>query len=210
VPYGRIITSLLILIVPLLVGVAIARFKPQLGAQLRKILRPFIIFLLIFLIVFGILSNLYMFQLMNAPVVFAGLLLPWCGFAFGCFLSVILRQPPPNVTAIAIETGIQNTGIAIMLLKFSFPEPDSDLAALAPVIVACFTPVPILLGVGVHKLVKWSGNRKGETAMGNGTQTEPLRSNDGVAIVLSNAALTDNMESNQLLDSGPVKSIEEA
>lgn len=41
VPYGRIITSLLILIVPLLVGVAIARFKPQLGAQLRKALINF-------------------------------------------------------------------------------------------------------------------------------------------------------------------------
>lgn len=97
-----------------------------------------------------------------------------------------------------------------IFFQFSFPEPDSDLAALAPVIVACFTPVPILLGVGVHKLIKWSGNRKGETTTGNGTQTEPFRSNDGVAIVLPNAALTDKMESNQLLDSGPVKSIEEA
>lgn len=53
---------------------------------------------------------------------FRGLLLPWCGFSIGCFTAILLRQPPPNVTAIAIETGIQNTGIAIMLLKVSmFP-----------------------------------------------------------------------------------------
>jgi len=36
---------------------------------------------------------------------------------FGCMTSILLRQRPEDVTAIAIETGVQNTGIAIMLLK---------------------------------------------------------------------------------------------
>ena len=36
---------------------------------------------------------------------------------FGCFTAIITRREPPDVTAIAIETGIQNTGIAILLLK---------------------------------------------------------------------------------------------
>lgn len=44
-------------------------------------------------------------------------MLPWCGFMFGCFTAILLRQKPEDVTAIAIETGVQNTGIAIMLLK---------------------------------------------------------------------------------------------
>jgi predicted Na+-dependent transporter len=35
----------------------------------------------------------------------------------GCFSAILLRQKPEDVTAIAIETGVQNTGIAIMLLK---------------------------------------------------------------------------------------------
>uniref|UniRef100_A0A914V510 Uncharacterized protein n=1 Tax=Plectus sambesii TaxID=2011161 RepID=A0A914V510_9BILA len=64
-------------------------------------------------------------------------------------------QSPQNVTAIAVETGIQNTGIAIMLLLFSFDQPDADISAVVPVIVAIFTPAPLLLGVGVHHFSKW-------------------------------------------------------
>ncbi|VDO64357.1 unnamed protein product [Heligmosomoides polygyrus] len=55
--------------------------------------------------------------MMTVPALLGGLLLPWCGFMFGCFASIITRRTPPDVTAIAIETGIQNTGIAILVLK---------------------------------------------------------------------------------------------
>lgn len=91
-------------------------------------------------------------QLLN--VVFSGLLLPWCGFMFGCFTSILLRRSPADVTAIAVETGIQNTGIAILLLKASFSQPDSDIGAVIPVIVACFTPIPLLCGAGIHHMMK--------------------------------------------------------
>ncbi|PIO69436.1 hypothetical protein TELCIR_08738 [Teladorsagia circumcincta] len=83
----------------------------------KTIMRPFIIFVLIFVVVFGAITNLYMFRMMTVPALLGGLLLPWCGFMFGCFVSIITRRSPPDVTAIAIETGIQNTGIAILVLK---------------------------------------------------------------------------------------------
>jgi hypothetical protein len=38
VPYARIVGSLLILVVPLLIGAAIAHFKPQWGARMRKVI----------------------------------------------------------------------------------------------------------------------------------------------------------------------------
>uniref|UniRef100_W6NW97 Sodium-bile acid cotransporter n=1 Tax=Haemonchus contortus TaxID=6289 RepID=W6NW97_HAECO len=73
---------------------------------------------------------------------------------FGCFVSIITRRTPPDVTAIAIETGIQNTGIAILVLKASFTQPDADIGAVIPVIAACFTPGPLLLGAAVHLVLK--------------------------------------------------------
>uniref|UniRef100_A0A915DF08 Sodium/bile acid cotransporter n=1 Tax=Ditylenchus dipsaci TaxID=166011 RepID=A0A915DF08_9BILA len=75
-------------------------------------------------------------------------------FMFGCFSSILMRQKPEDVTAIAIETGVQNTGIAIMLLKVSFPEAEADVSSLLPIIVACFTPGPLLLGYAVHYVMK--------------------------------------------------------
>jgi len=160
IPYGKIVISLLVLIVPLMVGVAIARFKPQVSAKARKMLRPFIIFVLVFVIIFGTISNLPIFGSMTWPALLAGLLLPWCGFMFGCFTSILLRQKPEDVTAIAIETGVQNTGIAIMLLKFSFTAAEADESSLLPIIVACFTPAPLLLGFAVHCFLKHLKLRK--------------------------------------------------
>ncbi|VDO34264.1 unnamed protein product [Brugia timori] len=154
IPYIKILSSLVIMIVPLIFGVAISHFKPTLRLQARKIMRPFIIFVLIFLIGFGALANIYMIRLLTWTAVIGSLLLPWCGFAIGCLTAVILRQSPPNVTSIAIETGIQNTGIAIMLIKFSFPDPDADISALIPVICASMTPVPLLFIVAIHWLCK--------------------------------------------------------
>uniref|UniRef100_A0A0R3RU45 Ileal sodium/bile acid cotransporter n=1 Tax=Elaeophora elaphi TaxID=1147741 RepID=A0A0R3RU45_9BILA len=154
VPYIKIISSLVIMIVPLIFGLTISHFKPVLRLQARKVMRPFIIFVLVFLLGFGTVANLYMIRLLTWTTVIGSLLLPWCGFAIGCLTAVLLRQSPPNVTSIAIETGIQNTGIAIMLLKFSFPDPDADISALIPVICASMTPVPLLFIATIHWLWK--------------------------------------------------------
>jgi len=96
-----------------------------------------------------------MFRLITWSALLAGLLLPLFGFMCGCLISIVSRRSPADVTAIAIETGIQNTGIAIVLLKFSFAPEIADASALLPVIVACFTPLPLLVAVGVHSAIKW-------------------------------------------------------
>lgn len=117
VPYAKIASSLISLILPLLIGIAIKKWKPEWAAKARTVMRPFIIFVMIFVVVFGSLTNLYMFRMLTAPALIGGLALPWCGFMFGCFTALLTKRSPEDVTAIAVETGIQNTGIAILLLK---------------------------------------------------------------------------------------------
>lgn len=46
---------------------------------------------------------------------------------FGYLLARIFGQPNTDCTAIALETGIENTGIAIFLLRFALPQPEADL-----------------------------------------------------------------------------------
>lgn len=74
----------------------------------------------------------------------AGLGLPWLGYAFGYVSSRLFKQAYPEAIAIAIETGIQNTGIAIYLLTFSLDQPMADLTTVIPVAVAIMTPLPLL------------------------------------------------------------------
>uniref|UniRef100_A0A1I7TQ62 P3 protein n=1 Tax=Caenorhabditis tropicalis TaxID=1561998 RepID=A0A1I7TQ62_9PELO len=164
VPYGKIASQLVTLILPLLIGIAIKKWKPEWAAKARKVMRPFVIFVMIFVVIFGSLTNLYMFRMLTGPALIGGLALPWCGFMFGCFTALLTKRKPEDVTAIAVETGIQNTGIAILLLKASFGQPDADIGSLIPVIVAAFTPGPLLLGAAVHLTFKWMRNRRNKSS----------------------------------------------
>lgn len=60
-------------------------------------------------------------------IVVAGLGLPWLGYAFGYLLAVIFKRKHADCLTIAIETGIQNTGISIYLLRFTLLQPEADL-----------------------------------------------------------------------------------
>jgi sodium/bile acid cotransporter 3/5 len=83
--------------------------------------------------------------------VVAGLGLPWLGYTFGWVFAKLFRQSSPDSIAISVETGIQNTGIAIFLLTFSLEQPTADLTTVVPVAVAIMTPFPLL---GIYLIQK--------------------------------------------------------
>ena len=63
----------------------------------------------------------------------------------GGLVSFVFRQPWPRVKTIALETGIQNVKVAILILIFSIPPPDGELAAVGAVSSAVMTGIPPLL-----------------------------------------------------------------
>uniref|UniRef100_A0A0N5C3W5 Sodium Bile acid symporter family protein n=1 Tax=Strongyloides papillosus TaxID=174720 RepID=A0A0N5C3W5_STREA len=153
-PFAKIISSLLTMIIPLLIGVGISKKAPKLGEKARKIMRPFLMFVLVFLVVFGCISSTYIFNIITIRSVFGSFMLPFGGFMFGCFMALITRQSPENVTAISIETGVQNTGIAILVLKAAFHSPQNDIACLIPILVACCTPIPLTGCFFIHGILR--------------------------------------------------------
>lgn len=116
--------------------------------------------MIIFIIVFGTYANLYMFRLMNARILLSAGLCVWTGFLGGFIVSTILRFPNKDRIAISIETGIQNTGIAIVLLGVSLPAPNNDIASVVPVAASIMTPIPLTIAwIGV-KCMRWYRRRK--------------------------------------------------
>lgn len=77
-------------------------------------------------------------------ILVGGLALPLCGYLAGWLISFILRQEKVDRLAIAIESGIQNTGIAIFILRFALDQPEADLTTVIPVSVAIMTPLPLI------------------------------------------------------------------
>ncbi|XP_075156400.1 sodium/bile acid cotransporter 5-like [Haematobia irritans] len=144
IPYANIASFSVALMVPLTIGVVIQTYSPRLTRILVRLLKPISTCLVLFIIIFATVTNLYLFQLFSWQIVFAGLLLPWLGYLFAWSMATILRQNPADALTIAIETGIQNTGIAIFLLR-SLPQPQADLTTVIPVSVALMTPIPLLV-----------------------------------------------------------------
>lgn len=76
---------------------------------------------------------------MSAP------LLPWLGFGLGGFFAWLCRQDWKRMLTIGIETGIQNIGVAIMILLYSLPPPENSRTTVIPIIVAFLSPLPFYL-----------------------------------------------------------------
>jgi len=152
VPYTKILTYGIMLVLPLSIGVAINKYLPKVSEFMVKILKPLAFFLIVFILVCGIWSQFFMIKLISWRIAVVGFALPWLGFAFGCLFSKLCRRERVDIIAIAIETGVQNTGMAIFMLWFTLEHPAGDLAAVVPVAVATFTPFPLLAGLIYYKL----------------------------------------------------------
>ncbi|XP_033219576.1 P3 protein isoform X1 [Belonocnema kinseyi] len=145
VPYFKIATYAIGLLIPLAIGFFIQKKMPRFCKIMVRIMKPFSVILIIFIIIFAIVTNLYLFKLFSWKIIVAGLGLPWMGYLVGLFMGLIFRQPGADVRAISIETGIQNTGISIFLLRFGLEQPAADLTTVAPVSCAIMTPVPLTI-----------------------------------------------------------------
>ncbi|XP_053672871.1 P3 protein-like isoform X2 [Anopheles nili] len=153
VPYSRIAYTAIGLIVPISAGLLIQRYCPRFSKLLVRILKPMSVILILFIVIFAIVTNLYLFELFSWQIVVAGLGLPWIGYCFGFLASHLMRLPLADSLAISVETGIQNTGIAIFLLRFALEQPAADLTTVMPVSNAIMTPLPLLLlliGMRIH------------------------------------------------------------
>ncbi|GLH03808.1 Uncharacterized protein GBIM_09651, partial [Gryllus bimaculatus] len=166
IPYARIASIAVGLVIPLSIGLALQRFCPKIAKFMARILRPFSIILILFIVIFAIITNYYIFKLFSWQIVVAGLGLPWLGFVFGGLLGHVFRQPPMDILAIAIETGIQNTGIAIFMLRFSLKQPEADLTTVVPVAVAIMTPLPLALWYVIKKFQAYSSQKRNIRSQG--------------------------------------------
>lgn len=68
IPYGRIASFVIGLIIPLCTGLLIQRYRPNVARILVRILKTCSSLLIIFIIVFAIVTNLYLFQLFTWQV----------------------------------------------------------------------------------------------------------------------------------------------
>ncbi|PVD18286.1 hypothetical protein C0Q70_20835 [Pomacea canaliculata] len=145
IPYVRILQILALIIVPLFVGILVRYQLPRVKKFILKVITPFSLLTVLFFVTVGIYANRFIFELLDPMTILAGCLLPYIGYIIGGIFALICRQPWFRVKTIAIETGVQNVGVAFLILLFSLPAPDGELAAVGPAASALMTPLPIFV-----------------------------------------------------------------
>ncbi|CAH1775302.1 unnamed protein product [Owenia fusiformis] len=164
IPFANIGYSLLALVFPIGIGLLIKRFSPKVADFLAKGTKWLSLFFIAYVFSFGIYANLYMYRLMGRQpeVILAGIMLPWVAYGLAFALAMLLKQGVKRATTIAIETGIQDIAIALIVLQFSFPNPEADLAAVMPIATVMFTPLPLVAAfaiISIRKIVITRANK---------------------------------------------------
>lgn len=110
----------LILGIPLIIGMLIREYKPTLAGKLSKVLRPLSIVILLVFIAGAFYENRFIFVDYVHYVLFAVILLNIIGYVFGFYFSKIVGLSYENQKTLSIETGIQNSGLGLLLCFLFF------------------------------------------------------------------------------------------
>ncbi len=118
-PWKVLLTVLLILGIPLLAGMGLARRYPALAARLKKPFRYFSVGALLLFIAVAFGSNFDIFTRYIGWVALAVLIHNASALLSGYSAGRLFRLPVPDARAIAIEVGIQNSALGLALV-FTF------------------------------------------------------------------------------------------
>ena len=118
-PWELVKLVTLILGIPLIIGMQVRKYKPLLADKLMKILKPISLIIFLLFIVIAFYDNLSIFinyiHYVLILVIAHNILALLTGFYFAKAMRLSYR----NQKTLAIETGIQNSGLGLLLI-FSF------------------------------------------------------------------------------------------
>ncbi|XP_073827972.1 hepatic sodium/bile acid cotransporter-like [Musca autumnalis] len=152
VPYQTIASMSFSLVLPLSIGIVLQKYAPNVAKKMSKILKPVALVFIVFIMGFSFTVNSYIYKLFSWKILIASSALSWIGYLIGWIMAIIFRQSAKDAITIAIETGIQNTGIAMFMLNFTLPQPQADMTSAVPVANSMMTPIPLLLLYVIKKI----------------------------------------------------------
>lgn len=138
VPLGNIISTLIILLVPVAIGMLVRKINANWGAVVELGGGALGVFFILFILVSWVPRN-WQFLMETSIFTFIGaILLGLLGFLFGYLFSAMLKLHPRNSRTIALETGIQNGPLAIAIVAFTFTGAQQQATMAIPALYSLF------------------------------------------------------------------------
>ncbi len=149
IPYGNVVTTLVVVLIPVMAGTAIRHRSERAARITEKIgsLSGFAVLLL--LIGSSVVRNAALFAELTAQMYIAAIGLGALGLALGYLVAWILKMPVDSQRAVSFETGIQNSPLAFAIIIASFPDASHQAILMQPMLYAlCVLIVSSLVAVG--------------------------------------------------------------
>ncbi|NVK08999.1 MAG: bile acid:sodium symporter family protein [Tenacibaculum sp.] len=129
-PYELFKLVLLILGIPIVLGMLVNHYHHVMAKKINKLLRPFSIFFFLLLIVIALYDNANIFKNYIHLVLFLVIFHNIYAFVIGYVTAKSFKLNKKDCKTISMETGIQNSGLGLLLI-FSFFDGLGGMALLA-------------------------------------------------------------------------------
>ncbi|MCK5400739.1 MAG: bile acid:sodium symporter family protein [Flavobacteriaceae bacterium] len=129
-PFDLVKLVILILGIPLVLGMFMRSKKPQLSIKLSKFLKPFSIIVFVAIVIIAFSNNLDVFNNYIHHVLLIGISHNILAILLGLLVAKLFMLSFKNQKTLAIETGIQNSGLGLLLI-FTFFNGLGGMAILA-------------------------------------------------------------------------------
>jgi bile acid:Na+ symporter, BASS family len=138
IPRENIIITLVLLLVPVAIGMALRKWNANVGAVTEFGGSALAVIFILFLVLSWIPRNWDLLMATGWATYFGAIGLGVFGFALGYGFSTLLKLHPRNARTIALETGIQNGPLAIAIVAFTFGQSGGQQYMLVPALYSLF------------------------------------------------------------------------
>ncbi len=138
IPPENVAQVLFVLLVPTLIGMGIRKLNPNTGATIEMIGGIMGVVVILFLIISWVPRNYQLLLSTGWQIYFGAIGLGVFGFAVGYVFARLVRQDKRRARTIALETGIQNGPLGVLIVVLTFSGTKQQEVLLIPVLYSLF------------------------------------------------------------------------
>lgn len=141
IPPENVAQVLFVLLVPTAIGMVLRKLNPNIGATLELLGGVLGVLVILFLMVSWVPRNWQLLLTTPWQVYFGAIGLGVFGFAVGYAFARLVRQDKRRARTIALETGIQNGPLGVLIVTLTFTGVQQQQVLLIPVLYSLFIMV---------------------------------------------------------------------
>jgi bile acid transporter len=138
VPPGNVAQVLFVLLVPTVIGMLLRKWNANVGAVIEMLGGLLGVVVILFLIVTWVPRNHQLLATTPWQVYAGSIGLGLCGFLVGYAFARLVRQDGRRARTIALETGIQNGPLGVLIVLLTFTGTQQQEVLLIPVLYSLF------------------------------------------------------------------------